>query len=48
MGIPVDDPNGDVMFPRFGGSTAYGFQEEQQVTTYTENERDYWLCNGSD
>lgn len=37
MGIPVDDPNGDVQFPRLNGGTTYGFQEEQQVTRYAEN-----------
>jgi hypothetical protein len=36
MGIPVDDPQGDVMFPQFGGGTTYGFQEEQQVNRYAE------------
>lgn len=35
-GIPVDDPQGDVMFPRLGGGTAYGFQEEAQVSRYAE------------
>jgi hypothetical protein len=34
MGIPVDDPQGDVMFPRLNGGTAYGFQEEAQVNSY--------------
>jgi hypothetical protein len=37
MGIPVDNPNEDVMFPRLNGGTSYGFQEEQQVTRYAEN-----------
>lgn len=37
MGIPVDDPQGDVNFPRMNGGTSYGFQEEQQVTRYAEN-----------
>lgn len=37
MGIPVDDPNGDVMFPRLNGGTAYGFQEEATVRTYAED-----------
>ena len=37
MGVPVDDPQGDVNFPRLNGGTAYGFQEEAQVTRYAEN-----------
>jgi len=37
MGIPVDDPQGDVSFPRVNGGTSYGFQEEAQVTRYAEN-----------
>lgn len=37
MGVPVDDPQGDVNFPRLNGGTSYGFQEEQQVTRYGEN-----------
>lgn len=37
MGIPVDDPQGDVNFPRLNGGTTYGFQEEAQVTRYAEN-----------
>lgn len=37
MGVPVDDPSGDVNFPRLNGGTAYGFQEEAQVTRYSEN-----------
>lgn len=37
MGIPVDDPQGDVNFPRVNGGTGYGFQEEAQVTRYSEN-----------
>lgn len=37
MGIPVDDPQGDVSFPRLNGGTTYGFQEEQQITRYSEN-----------
>lgn len=37
MGVPVDDPNGDINFPRLNGGTSYGFQEEQQVTRYGEN-----------
>lgn len=37
MGVPVDDPQGDVNFPRLNGNTAYGFQEEAQVTRYSEN-----------
>lgn len=36
-GIPVDDPNGDVSFPRMGGTTAYGFQEEATVREYANN-----------
>ncbi len=35
-GIPLDNPNEDVMFPRLNGGTAYGFQEEQAVTQYGE------------
>lgn len=34
--IPVDDPQHDVSFPRMNGSTAYGFQEEQAVSTYAD------------
>lgn len=34
--IPVDDPQGDVSFPRMGGGTGYGFSEEQQVVSYAE------------
>lgn len=37
MGVPVDDPQGDINFPRLNGGTTYGFQEEQQVTRYAEN-----------
>lgn len=37
MGVPVDDPQGDVNFPRLNGGTSYGFQEEAQVTRYAEN-----------
>jgi hypothetical protein len=37
MGVPVDDPQGDVNFPRVSGGTGYGFQEEAQVTRYAEN-----------
>ncbi len=37
MGVPVDDPQGDVHFPRLNGGTTYGFQEEAQVTRYAEN-----------
>lgn len=36
MGVPVDDPHGDVAFPKMNGGTAYGFQEEEQVTRYAE------------
>lgn len=34
--IPVDDPQGDVNFPRMNGGTGYGFQEEQAVTGYAD------------
>lgn len=34
--IPVDDPQGDVFFPRMNGGTGYTFQEEQQVTGYAD------------
>jgi hypothetical protein len=37
MGVPVDDPQGDINFPRLNGGTSYGFQEEAQVTRYSEN-----------
>lgn len=37
MGVPVDDPQGDISFPRLNGGTSYGFQEEAQVTRYQEN-----------
>jgi hypothetical protein len=37
MGIPVDDPQGDVMFPRLNGGTAYGFQEEAAVSRYGDD-----------
>lgn len=36
MGIPVDSPHDDVHFPNLSNRTAYGFQEEQQVTRYGE------------
>lgn len=36
-GIPLDDPKKDVAFPQFGGSTAYGFNEEGVVKAYIEN-----------
>lgn len=36
MGIPVDSPRDDIYFPQLNGGTAYGFQEEQQVTRYGE------------
>lgn len=36
MGIPVDSPGEDVYFPNLSNRTAYGFQEEQQVTRYGE------------
>lgn len=35
-GIPLDNPNEDVMFPRLAGGTAYGFQEEMNVNRYVE------------
>jgi hypothetical protein len=37
QGIPVDSPSEDVMFPQMRGGTAYGFQEEMAVTTYSQN-----------
>jgi len=37
MGIPLDDPNGDINVLRWNGGTAYGFQEEASVTRYAEN-----------
>lgn len=36
MGIPVDSPSEDVYFPSLSNRTAYGFQEEAQVTQYAE------------
>lgn len=34
--IPVEDPQGDVHFPRMNGGTAYGFQEEAAVSSYAD------------
>lgn len=35
-GIPVDDPQNDVVIPKFGNSTAWGQQEEQSLSQWAE------------
>lgn len=36
VGIPLDDPQNDVNFPRLNNSTVWGFQEEQNLVTWAE------------
>lgn len=33
---PLDNPQEDVFFPNMGGGTAYGFQEEEKVISYSD------------
>jgi hypothetical protein len=36
VGVPLDDPNNDVNFPKFQNSTAWGFQEEASLIQWAE------------
>lgn len=36
MGYPLDDPQSDINFPRFSNSTAWGFQEENNIVGWSE------------
>lgn len=35
-GIPLDDPQNDINFPRLNNSTVWGFQEEQNLVSWAE------------
>jgi len=36
MGIPVDDPARDIVFPNLGNRTTFGYQEEQAINVLVE------------